>query len=38
MKTAKETSRTTLGALTFTPYGSQKEMRERKDPRKYLNR
>ena len=38
MKTAKETSRTTLDAPAFARYGSQKETRERKDPRKYLNR
>ena len=38
MKTAKETSGTTLNATTFTLEGSQKENRERKDLRKYLKR
>ena len=38
MKTAYETSRTTLNAPTFASQGSQKEKRERKDPRKNLKR
>ena len=38
MKTAYETSRTTLNATTFALLGSQKEKREREDLRKYLKR
>ena len=35
---SRRTTGTTLKATTFTLYGSQKEKRERKDPRKYLKR
>ena len=38
MKTAEETSVTTLNAPTFALYMYQNEKRERKDPRKYLKR
>ena len=38
MKTAEETSGTTINATTFALKGSQKEKRERKDQRKYLKR
>ena len=38
MKTAQETSGTTLNVPTFALQGSQKEKRERKDQRKYLKR